>query len=342
MSGESKWPSASPSVALLVDGYNLTPALAESMSRKRESITQQTNPFGTASEGHSPVGLTRGVLVVNGGFFSEELDPLHAAAVPGAGVGPSRVVCVFEMGQVKAKHFTGYAGAYSQAAEVLGVLNDLTKANVTYQVSGQVDEGLILQELAAKTADWTTETTDGVDAADDPGNRQIPIATASVANPSVVTTAAPHGLESGDVVAIFGMAGGIDPDLNDGAAEAWQYIGHTVTVTGPTTFTVPVNVTTGGTGGYCVLVSRAGGGVGYLQVVAGATFTNFVGTIRHSVDNSTWADLVVFADTLTDFSTAQRVATALVTTQVRRYLAFKGDVTGAGSITCFAGFARGA
>ncbi len=334
---------ASPSTAIYVDGYDLTPGLTESMSRKKESITQPTAPFGTASEVHSPVGMTRGVVSVGGGIFDEAVDPLHAAKIADGGVGVSRIVCFCDQGQTKGKHFTGYEGAYSQTSEVLDANNALTKANVTYQVSGQVDEGVILQEKAAKTEDWTTETTDAVDEADNPGNRQIPITSASEANPTVITTADDHHLVSGDVVAIFGMAGGIDPDINDNpaAAEAWKLIGHTITVTGATTFTIPVNVTNDGTGGYCVRVSRAGGGVGYLQVLAGSGFTNFVGTVRHSVDNSVWADLVVFTDTEAVFNAKERKATAAVTTVVRRYLAFKGDVTGVGTITVFAGFARG-
>mgnify|MGYP001607459696 FL=1 len=88
-------------------------------------------------------------------------------------------------------------------------------------------------------------------------------------------------------------------------------------------------------------MSHAGGGYGYLQVTAGSGFTNFIGKVLHSVDASVWVDLVVFTDTLTDFNTAQRIATATVTTQVRRYRAFEGDVTGTGSITVFGGFARG-
>lgn len=335
---------ASPSIAILVDGYDLTPALTESMSRKQESITQETRPLGGASEAHTPVGVTRGSVAVGGGIFDEAVDPLHAAKIADGGVGVNRVVCFCDQGQTKGQHFTGYEGAYSQTSEVLDALHALTKAHVTYQVSGHVDEGVILQEKAAKTGDWTTETTDAVDEADNPGTRQIPIMSASVANPTVITTADDHHLVSGDVVAIFGMAGGIDPDINDNpaAAEAWKLIGHTITVTGATTFTIPVNVTNDGTGGYCVLVSRASGGYGYQQVLDGATFTNFVGTIRHSVDNSVWADLIVFTDTTTDYHQGERKGTAATTTQVRRYLAFKGDVTGAGSLTVFAGFSRGA
>jgi hypothetical protein len=330
---------SSTNVSVLVDGYVLTAALTETITRANEAITQQSNPFGVASEQHTPVGMVKGTLSVGGGIFDEAVDILHAG-VAGSGVGVSRIVCVCDQGQTKGQHFTGYQGAYSQKYEVIDTNGQLTKANVTYQVSGTVNEhAVILQELAAKTSDWDTSAAPN-DAADDPLAEQIPIATSSLANPSIITTTDNHGLVSGDVVAIFGHTS-VAPDITDSGAGAWQYIGHTVTVTGLKTFTIPVSVSDAGVGGYCVVVSRATGGAGYCQVTAGATFTNFVGTIKHSVDASTWATLITFADTTTDRDTAQRVATATTTTQVRRYLAFYGDVTGAGSITVFAGFGRG-
>lgn len=65
------------------------------------------------------------------------------------------------------------------------------------------------------------------------------IATSSVANPTVITTTAPHGFTSGETVTIATHAGST-PALN-GA--------HVATVTGASTFTIPVNVSVGGTGG---------------------------------------------------------------------------------------------
>jgi hypothetical protein len=66
------------------------------------------------------------------------------------------------------------------------------------------------------------------------------ITSCSVANPTVVTTPVPHGLRSGDVVTIAGMAGGT-PSLNG----AQTVVG----VPSQTTFTVAVNGTVQGPGG---------------------------------------------------------------------------------------------
>ena len=337
---------SSPSFSVLVDGYDLTPALIENSSQVNENVTQMTAPFGTTSEGHEPNGTSKAALSVGGGIFDQAIDPLHAGKIPDGGVGVSRVACIFNEGQAKGKHFTAYEGAYSQKSEALGVLGQLTKANVAYLPSGQVDDGVILQELAAKTADWNTESTP-FDIADDPGQRHIDIVSSSIeaGDTSVITTLGHHHLVTGDMVAIFTHAS-VVPDINDNptAAEAWKLIGHSITVTGDHTFSIPVNVTDAGTGGYCVLVSRASGGYGYSQVVQGSGFTNYIGKIRHSADASSWADLITFADTAMSYHAKERKATATPTTRWNRYWAWDGNVTGAVGATpfkVFGGFARG-
>jgi len=341
----SKFSSAS--VKLLVDGIDLTPLLTESISHSNEGVTEQSNPFGSVAEGHDPVGMTKGSLVVGGGYFDEAVDLLHAgladSGLSDTPAATSRVVNVFVEGQTAGNHCTGYEGVYSQKYEVLDSNGKLTRANVGYQVTGKADEqAVILAPLAAITADGDTHLTP-YDAADDSTAERHPITGASVeaGATSIITCPDDHNLTSGDVIAIFDMAGGITPDINDSGAGAWQYVGHTVTVINATSFSIPVDVTNDGTGGYFVVVSQPTGGAGYLQVTAGSGVTNYVGKIKHSVDGTVWVDLVTFADTTTDYSTAQRVATATPTTQVRRYLAVYDDVTGAGSLTRFMGFGRG-
>lgn len=65
-------------------------------------------------------------------------------------------------------------------------------------------------------------------------DRPTTIASISVANPTVITTDVPHGLISG---AIYTLSGTTSTPTVNGA--------QVVTVTGATTFTVPVNVTIG-------------------------------------------------------------------------------------------------
>ncbi len=85
--------------------------------------------------------------------------------------------------------------------------------------------------------------------------------------------------------------------------------------------------------------SSALGGAAFLQVSALSGFTGFVGKIRHSADDVTYADLATFAN-VTAAPASERIAIATGVT-INRYLAFDGNVTGSGSITVFGGFARG-
>lgn len=67
----------------------------------------------------------------------------------------------------------------------------------------------------------------------------ITITSSSVANPTVITTAAPHGRVSGDTVTVAGHTGST-PAITGS---------YKVTVIDATHFSIPVTVTVGGTGG---------------------------------------------------------------------------------------------
>lgn len=68
----------------------------------------------------------------------------------------------------------------------------------------------------------------------------VVISTNTLANPTVITTATAHNLTTGNKVYISGNITSV-PSINGTV--------YVVTVTSPTTFTIPVNVTTAGTGG---------------------------------------------------------------------------------------------
>jgi hypothetical protein len=314
---------------LLNDGYDLTASLSESASISKESITQQTNPFGATSEEHTPVNLTKGMLTIGDGFFDAATDALHH--VFGVVLGVSRIVCATIEGNIIGRHFHGFEGTYSQKFEVKDFRDGLTKAQVTYLVSGDADEGVIVQHLATFTADWDTKTGGAgapdapVDYTTDVLNRSHPITSNSIANPTVVTCAKPHNLTTGDIVLIADVITS-SPTINGS---------RTVTVIDTLTFSVPVNVTVGGTGGTFVKVNSIGGGVGYLQCTAFSGFSGVVPKIMHSPDDSTYATLITFA-TLAAIGKERKT----VTGTIDRYLSFNGDVTGSGSITLFGGLAR--
>jgi hypothetical protein len=83
--------------------------------------------------------------------------------------------------------------------------------------------------------------------------------------------------------------------------------------------------------------STANGGSGYLQVTDYSGFTNVVVKIRHSADDSTYADLITFT-TVTAIGAERKT----VSGTVNRHLLVTGTKTGSGSITLMAGFYRAA
>ena len=307
-------------------GRIVTPYVTTLSGIKITAITQIITAFGDTWEKSSPTGVSKAELAQAGAFFDDTTNSLHDAFKAMAAT--VRVVVLAPTGNTIGKGFVGFQGAYSQAYEVLGKVNALTNANAGYVISGQIDRGVIIQDSTAKTIDWNTKT-DGasVDYTLDTSQRNIPITSNTQASPTVVTTPVPHGLTTGQVILIAGNA-------SSNAAINGE---RTVTVVSATTFSIPVNCTVaGGTGGSFVLSSTVNGAVGYQSISAFSGFTGFVGTLRHSADDSTYADLIVFAN-VTSGPTAERLTAAGT---VNRYLCFDGNVTGSGSITPFAGLKR--
>ncbi len=312
---------------LLVGGYSLLPAKPKGLSETVEAMQEDTSGLGDTWGEVTPTGMKKAELSQDGAFYNEGTNSAHEALK--ASQTTSRVVCLGMEGNTIGKRFIGYRGVYAHKYDVLAKVGGLTKANVSYTVSGNRDEGIILQLLDAKTSDWNTEGADSFDYTTDPAQRVIPISTASKAATCVVTTSVPHGLTSGDIVLISGntLSG---PAINSQL---------TVTVTGTTTFTVPVNTAASsgaGTGGSFVKANSTGGGIAFQQVTALSGFTGFVGKVRDSADDVTYADLATFANV----TSAPAAESVVVAGTVDRYLAYDGNVTGSGSITVFAGFAR--
>ena len=170
-----------------------------------------------------------------------------------------------------------------------------------------------------------------MDYAADPSQTVIPITSATKASPCVVTTTVPHGLTTGQIVLPSGNTLSA-PSINASAA---------VTVIDAVTFSVAVDTsgsTGAGTGGSFVPCSMLNGAAGYQEVSAYAGFTGFVGKLRDSADNVTYADLIVFTDLGSTYApSAQRPTVAGL---VRRYVAYTGTKTGSGAISVLAGIAR--
>lgn len=316
---------------LLVDGYDFLAAKVKNVTHKVTAIQERTDGLGDTYEAMTPTGVSKLQITQAGAFFDDSTNGIHALLSPIANLAVSRTLCAAFAGNTIGKAFLGISGLYGQVYEVLGQAPQLTKANVTYTISGTLDRGVILNQSVAKTVDWNTKT-DGnaVDYTTDTSQVPISITSATKANPCVVTTTVPHGLTTAQKVLISGnsLAG---PAINSDLA---------VTVISTTTFSVAVNTTasTGaGTGGSFVRSSTVNGGAGYQAISAFSGFTGFIGKIRSSSDDVTYADLITF----TNVTTSPIAERKTVSGTVDRYLSFDGDVTGSGSITAFVGFSRG-
>jgi hypothetical protein len=312
---------------VLIDGYSVL-GYSTTLNDSVEAILQENTVLGASWATFKSVGIRRGALSQSG-FYDDVAGGINDALV-NTKVGTSRIFTHNLETNAIGAQFVGYGGAFEAKYERVVTLEKLHVANALYNPSGAVETGQVLHALGAKTAaSGDTKSTN----VDNSTVRQtvVAITSNSIANPTVVTTPNPHGLVTGDVIMISGVSSS-SPTINGE---------RTATKLTDTTFTVPVNVTVGGTGGTFVRCSSPAGGAGYLQVptlVLGG-YTSVTIKIQHSVDASTWVDLVTFAN-VTAAPTAQRVTAA---GDVRRYLCITWLFNGAGSgmsITFMAGFAR--
>lgn len=317
---------------LLLDGYDLLATKVQGFTHKVTAALTRTDGLGDATEAQGPTGLETLSVTQTGAFLDDSASGIHGLLSTIANLAVSRLIAAAFAGNTIGKPFLGGSGVYAMAYEPLVSVGNLTKANVTYNVSGTIDRGVILNQSVSKTANWNTKT-DGneVDFTLDTSQVNIPITSNTLANPTVITTPVPHGLAAGHIILISGNITS-SPAINGPTTYA-------VTVISPTTFSIPVNCTTGGTGGSFVRCNSVNGGAGYQLIPALAGFTGFIGKIRDSADDITYGDLLTFTN-VTASPAAERL-TNVADTVVDRYLCYTGTVTGAGSISAFVGFSRG-
>lgn len=320
---------------VLIDGYNVLGTLT-TLQDSVEAIIQESTTFGVGWASFVSTGVRKGALS-QGGYFDDAAGSVHDAlnGTDLSSVGASRVMVYNLEGNTVGAHFIGYGGAFEAKYEKVLALEKLHIANAVYNPSDAVELGQVLKTYAAVTAAGDTTAT-SVDQATNNQAANHAIVSNTIANPTIVTTLEAHGLIDGDVVVISGVSTS-DPAING------QQV---VTVTGAggaTKFSVPVNVTTGGTGGRVVRAWTKNGGAAFVSCSALSLggYTNLLVTVQHSDDNSTFADLVVMT-AMTVAPAAERKVVAAGTT-VNRYLAGLWAFTGAGgahSATFMVGFAR--
>ena len=139
----------------LVGGYNLLGYATEIGGLDPESITEPSHTLGDTWHECTPVGLKKAMLSQNG-FYDDESGGINAATAELQNV--SRVVSIAHEGNTIGKRFLGYAGAFSAKYSRVIQIGKLHKANVNYSVTGEHEQGVILQDFEAKTVDWDTDS----------------------------------------------------------------------------------------------------------------------------------------------------------------------------------------
>lgn len=146
---------------VLVDGFNIV-GVETMLQDGLEAVTEETTGLGSTHtwQAHTPTGLRKATLSQDG-FYDDASDSVNAAL--SGNQQTSRVVCHGFEGNTIGEKFRGAEGAFGSKYNRIASRGGLHKANAEYTVSGQVDDGIILQNLAAKTATFNTEGADSQD-----------------------------------------------------------------------------------------------------------------------------------------------------------------------------------
>jgi len=301
------------SAFLLVGGRNISSDTFV-LSELVESAIEEAHGLGDTFEEQIPIGYAKITLEASGGLYDDRtagiVEALQAKGETEQVVGYGMAGTAIGQGVVMLN------GVLATVWNRIANRSELTKAHALYKVSTQYLRGSILHGLNAETSDPGNTEATSVDRSTDPLILSVAITSSSVAAASVIT-APSHGLITGDIIIISGHTGST-PDINGQ---------RTVTVTGVDTFTIPVNVSVGGTGGSFVKVTSTGAVMDlHVPALTLGGFTNVLVKVRDSADNITFADVVSFAAVTAVGSERKTVATA-----VQRYTAMSWDFVGAGS-----------
>src|SRR4029450_8971274 len=140
---------------LTLDGVSLLGAKVKEFSWKPQALQEDTTGLGGSWMDQTPTGIRRGTVTQPGQYFDTSLNGLHQtmAAMPL----PAKTLTWSPDGvllfQATGTLTTGY--------EVLASNGALTKANVTYTISGALAaNGSVIQPAEEHTVTWSSASVD--------------------------------------------------------------------------------------------------------------------------------------------------------------------------------------
>lgn len=139
----------------LVAGRNLLSAMT-AFSDKLIAVTEDLTPLGQSAPVHAFTGILRSVFSLDG-YYDDATGSQNEALVGKEGT--SQVVCYAPAGNLLGRSLVGFAGAFLNTHERIFQLPGFHKAKASAEVSGNREQGVILQPLAVKTTAGNTEAT---------------------------------------------------------------------------------------------------------------------------------------------------------------------------------------
>jgi hypothetical protein len=140
---------------VLVGGYNLLTYTTDLSPITKEAMFEQSDTLGDSWIEFLPVGVQKAYFTIKG-FYDD--DAASTAGIVATATSTERVVCLSLEGNTIGKKFAGFQGSYSAKFNRLLSRGGLHKVDVPQVISGAQEDGVILQDLEAKTIDWDTDS----------------------------------------------------------------------------------------------------------------------------------------------------------------------------------------
>ena len=166
--------------SFIANGRSLAGTLTQ-ITFKKIGATENTDALGDSWQESTPTGRLSGELYQTG-WFDDAANSSVAAFVGSETT--SQVVTINPAGSAAGSAVTGFEGAFGAEVERLIEKEGLHKLNVTYNVSGAIDDGKVVEALGAQTATGNSASLDNLAATTDGGAGYIQVTAVSGTSPT--------------------------------------------------------------------------------------------------------------------------------------------------------------
>tara|TARA_R110000824_G_scaffold32908_7_gene106121 strand:- start:2836 stop:3558 length:723 start_codon:yes stop_codon:yes gene_type:complete len=165
----------------LVSGKSLA-GVTSNITYKTTSTVEETTALGDSWKEQTPVGV-RSAELSQAGWFDDATNSSVDAFV--ASETASKVVTLAPAGSTAGSSATGFEGSFGSEVERVIEKEGLHKLNVTYKVSGAIEEGKIIEALAARTATGNSSAVDNTASSASGGSGYVQFTAVSGTSPTM-------------------------------------------------------------------------------------------------------------------------------------------------------------